>query len=201
MRIHLLDLNAGEANRGTPALLDLFARHGCEVSCYEVRLAGELPMDDTGIWVLGGGPGSPLDGGHWREPLLQRLRHRLGRQRPTLGICFGFEILALALGARVRSLARGRGDIFPLTLADGAGTWSHLTGASVYEKRDFGVFEVPHAGAEVLAFGPEGDVAALRIGTSVLGVIFHPEADLGPPTRLVFESVLPAFLMQHREGT
>lgn len=194
MHIHLLDLNAGVENRGTPALLAVFAQHGANVQRYEVRRAGELPADEEGIWVLGGGPGSPFEPGPWREPLLARLRHRVAESRPTLGICFGYELMGLALGAEVRPLREERGGIYPLSLVDTGGHWAHLAGEHVYEKRSFGVFGALPAEAEVLALGPEGDVAAMRVGPAILGVIFHPEADLGPETAAVFSAMVPGFL-------
>jgi GMP synthase-like glutamine amidotransferase len=72
-------------------------------------------------------------------------------------------------------------------------------------------------GGVVLAEGAEGDVAAMRFGAAVLGVIFHPEADPAgvkaafadrvatggdalPPEALerMYTSMVPGFLREAR---
>lgn len=197
MLVHLLDLNAGVENRGTPALLGLLAASGATVKWYGVREFGELPADDEGIWVIGGGPGSPLTVEPWREQLIERLRHRIAENLPTLGICFGFELLGMAVGAEVRELNQERGGIYPLALTDPAGVWAALAGEHVYEKRSFGVFGSLPDGAAALATGPEGDITAMQVTSRILGVIFHPEADLGPETKAAFSTIVPDFLAAH----
>lgn len=194
MLVHLLDLNDGVPNRGTDALLALAAGEGFSVCSYEVRQRGELPADESGVWVLGGGPGSPLGDSAWFSSLAPRIVARIARRQPTLGICFGFEVMARALGASVRALSCARAGIYPIQPTNLNGSWGVLAGAGVYEKRNFGVFEGLDAGAEVLAAGPEGDVAAVAWGPNVLGVIFHPEADLGPETALAFRTIIPGYL-------
>jgi GMP synthase (glutamine-hydrolysing) len=188
---HLLDFNAGEANRGVAALAGLLDRAGFRTEAWEVRVAHRLPPVDDALWVLSGGPGSPLAEGEWRAPLLEALAARVGRDLPTLGVCYGFELLALAAGASVRTLGTPRTGTFPLRLA-GADAWlAGLDGQVAWESRRWAVFG---GSGDVLAHGSEGDVAAARYAPRVCGVIFHPEADLGPDTRAVYEAVVPRYL-------
>lgn len=172
--VHLLDFNAGEPNRGTASLARLL---GGEVRVWDVRRDGALPADDPTPWVLGGGPGSPLEEGPWRRPLFAALRNRVDADRPTLAICYGFELLALAAGARLDLLPHPRLGLAPLALTDAGRAdplLRGLDGAGSLENRRWGVWDCPGA---ALAEGPAGDVAAARLGPRVVGVIFHPEAD------------------------
>lgn len=178
MRIHLLDLHAGHVNRGTRALTELAAPWG-EVRRYDVRSTGELPPVDGDVWVLTGGPGSPWEEGAWREPLLSALRVRVERGLPTLAVCYGFELLAIATGARVERLREERLGVWEWEWTDAgrADACLTLSGASgAFEQRSWGVWAVDGWAPAVLCRGAEGDVAAARWSPGVLGVIFHPEA-------------------------
>ncbi len=193
MHVHLLDLNAGLPNRGTAAIVGVARELGHPVSVYDVRARGELPPAGDGAWILGGGPGSPLEPGPWRDPLLAALRARSARSLPTLAICYGCELLGASLGGELRRLREEREGVYPLRLLGTAGRDPLLRGlgrAAAYEKRSWGVFDVP---ARVLATGPDGDAAAFRVGRS-WGLIFHPEAGLGPDTEAVYTTVIPRFL-------
>lgn len=195
MRAHLLDLNAGHPNRGTPALRVLLAAGGYEVEEMDVRGGEVLPPSDGALWVLGGGPGSPLEPGAWREPLFRALRARVAADQPTLCICYGFECLGLAMGASVRELNMAREGIFPVVTVEPDAALEGLAGAGAYESRSWGVFG---EFGTVIAWGPEGDVSGVRLGRRVLGVIFHPEADLGMETRAVYDAVVPRYLASLR---
>lgn len=173
MRIHVLDFNGGVTNRGTPALLGLLAG----ARRWRTREAAELPPADDGLWVLTGGPGSPLEAGAWREPVLEALRARAAADAPTLAICYGMELLALALGAELAPLGRPRVGILPLRLTPRGredALFGGLDGAPTLENRGWGVYGGP---GETLAEGEEGDRVVVRFGERVVGVMFHPEAD------------------------
>lgn len=194
-RVHLLDLNDGVTNLGVAALQLLVSREGFAPTTWDVRQAHQLPPDDATPWVLTGGPGSPLSEGPWRAPLLAALAARIRGARPTLGICYGFELMALVAGGELRLLRAPRQGTYPLALL-GPDPWlADLHAAGAYESRSWGAFG---GQGEVLATGPEGDVAAMRFGPGVCGVIFHPEADIGPDTRRVYASVLPRYLANLR---
>ena len=191
MRAHLLDLNAGHPNRGTPALRLLLVAGGYEVDEMDVRGGESLPACGSELWVLGGGPGSPLEPGAWREPLFAALRARVAADLPTLCICYGFECLGAAMGATLRELETEREGIFPVCTVEADAALDGLGGAGAYESRRWGVFG---SFGRVIARGPEGDVSGVRLGERVLGVIFHPEADLGAETAAVYGAVVPRYL-------
>ncbi len=195
MSAYLLDLNAGVPNRGTAALSALLAEAGHEVEVCDVRGGHPLPPAHAPLWVLGGGPGSPLEEGPWREPLLEGLRFRVAADLPTLCICYGFECLGAAMGAQLRELKQSREGVFPVDLVGEDPCLAGLHGTGAFESRRWGVFG---DFGKVIARGPEGDVAGVRMGRRVFGVIFHPEADLGEATLAVYESIVPRYLASLR---
>lgn len=210
MPVHLLDFNGSVTNRGTPALLGLLAG----ARRWRTREHGEVPPVRGGVWVLTGGPGSPLEDGAWRDPVLDALRARVAADEPTLAICYGMELLALALGSALRPLARPRVGVLPLRLT-AAGQddplFGPLDGAPTLENRQWGVFG---GAGTTLAEGEEGDRVVVRYGARVVGVMFHPEADEagaraaielgipGDPEGLdrVHRGVVPGFVAAHGEG-
>ena len=104
-------------------------------------------------------------------------------------------MLAAAAGSELRRLTTPREGEFPLALKREDPLLFGLLGAGTYESRSWGVF-----GDEgcPLALGPEGDVVAARYGPRVVGVIFHPEALLGPGTAAVYATVVPRYLASLR---
>jgi GMP synthase-like glutamine amidotransferase len=145
-----------------------------------------IPFDTLEVWN-DGLPGDPLEfswiaalGAHdsatdeepaWVLAEVDLLRRAVAADVPVLGICFGAQALAAALGAEIspvdpltigwletRTLAP---DIVP------AGPWIHFNSER---------FSLPE-GATLLARSPGGP-AAFRLGPH-LGVQFHPEATPG----------------------
>lgn len=161
----------------------------------DVRRGGALPRNDAAPWVLGGGPGSPADPGAWREPLLAALRHRLAHDLPTLAICFGFEMLGAAAGGELRRLATPREGVVPVVRVGDDPLLAGLPSPASWESRSWGVWGSPGA---LFAAGPEGDQAAIRYSPRVVGVIFHPEADLGADTAAVYGALVPRYLASLR---
>ncbi|WP_029008202.1 glutamine amidotransferase [Azospirillum halopraeferens] len=105
------------------------------------------------------------------------LRARLEADRPTFGICLGAQLIAAALGAAVAPTGTPEIGFAPLTLT-GAGANSplrHLRDVPVLHWHG-DMFEVPDH-AERLAETPACRNQAFRIGTNVMAVQFHPEAD------------------------
>jgi len=117
---------------------------------------------------------------------------------PTLGICLGHQLLAVACGGSVaRNPAGKQIGVLPVGLRPAAGI-DHLFGSvsggtrpeSVQWNDDI-VVRVP-PGAIRLATTSDGVPQALRVGEAAWGVQFHPEVDVaivtawaeehGPPT-------------------
>lgn len=132
---------------------------------------GELPdpSDFAGIVVTGSSSGV-----HEEEPWMRRLAEWLVAQdRPTLGVCFGHQLLAWAHGGVVR----------PHRVECGVVEVEVLEDDPLFEGlgRSFGAFEshfdavtVVPDNARVLARSDRA-VQALAFGDRVRGVQFHPE--------------------------
>jgi GMP synthase-like glutamine amidotransferase len=129
---------------------------------------------DTGhdLVVLMGSPWSVYDPQvrGWVHPELQFIRDRAGADAPMLGICFGAQAMAAALGGSVRPSDRPEHGWGPI-------------GSKVGEIADGPWFQFHHdeilrpTGANELARNRSG-TQAFRVGRS-LGVQFHPEMTEG----------------------
>ena len=103
----------------------------------------------------------------WIAPQVSLLRDAHEAGVPVLGICFGAQALAAALGGEVGLAPRPEIGWFTLPGAEGvlAGPWFEWHSDAF----------TPPPGAEILARDADGGVQAFRVGTSV-GLQFHPEA-------------------------
>jgi GMP synthase (glutamine-hydrolysing) len=122
--------------------------------------------------VLSGGPASVYEEG--APPFPTQL---LDLEIPMLGICYGMQAMALALGGRVESAESGEFGRTELVLREGGG---RLLGGLPEEQtcwmshRD-AVFEAP-AGFTPLASSPSSPVAAYEFpDRGLYGIQFHPE--------------------------
>ena len=107
---------------------------------------------------------------------LDLIRRRLGAHFPTLGICLGAQLIATILGAKVSPTGVKEIGFAPveLTAAGADGPLRHLGGVPVLHWHG-DAFDLPK-GAELLATTAIAN-QAFSVGTDVLGIQFHPEAD------------------------
>ena len=153
-------------------------------------LADHAASLDSADFLVGlGSPKAVYDGDDWIRWQVGYLGRAVAADRPYLGICFGAQLLAAAIGGSVEAtgtLHAGWSEIVDSTAPDGTasvwrGPWVRWHGDHV---------RLP-PGAEVLARADD-TVQAFQFRRAV-GLQFHPEADTGcvadwigmtPPERL-----------------
>ncbi len=165
--------HVAEGLRGTHGEYDaMFARwldgHGFTFQGWFV-VDGQFPdgPKDADGWLITGSRHGAYEDHDWIAPLEALIRDIVASGRPLVGICFGHQIIAQALGGRVEKAAQGWSvgrttydtDRGPLTLD----AWHQDQ-----------VVELPE-GAQVLAASEFCPYAALAYGDKVLSYQAHPE--------------------------
>jgi GMP synthase (glutamine-hydrolysing) len=134
--------------------------------------------------VVSGSSAMVTDRADWSERTAVWLRKAVEREVPTLGICYGHQLLAHALGGEVdyNPLGRNLGTIEVELRADAKGDrlfgvfGGHPLCVSVSHRQC--VTKLP-PGATWLAQTARDPYHAFRYGSCAWGVQFHPEFDAG----------------------
>jgi GMP synthase (glutamine-hydrolysing) len=146
-------------------------------------LPGDL-AGHAGLVVLGGTMGAHDDAEHPWLPLTKALlRHAVAVEAPTLGICLGHQLAAVALGGTSAPNAGGQtAGVRRIGWLDDDATGDPLfaplaeTDARVVHWNSDVVAELPD-GVAVLARTDDEAPQVLRFGPRSWGVQFHPEVD------------------------
>ncbi|HMO76890.1 MAG TPA: glutamine amidotransferase [Sphingopyxis sp.] len=132
------------------------------------------------LLIMMGGPMGVYEADRhpWINCQLRRLARRLESDRPTLGVCFGAQMMAAALGARVYSGPVKEVGFHPLTAIDRASPLRHLEDVPVLHWHG-DTFDLP---GEVELLASTGAYAhqAFRRGRNLLALQFHAEMGLDP---------------------
>lgn len=133
---------------------------------------------DAEAFVITGSSSSVTERAPWMLRVEELVRAIASARRPLLGICFGHQIIAQALGGEVARNPRGRemGTMHLYRVGDDPLFTGLSRTLDVNGTHSDVVVRVPHGGA-ILATTPLDAVAAFRVGDRVRGVQFHPEFD------------------------
>jgi GMP synthase (glutamine-hydrolysing) len=177
-------------------------RAGADVDVVELDVterAESDPLPDTGRWhgvVMTGSPAYVGDDAPWMRWTARLLRHLVDVDVPYLGVCFGHQMLGVALGADVGENPFGRemGTIDVTLTCDVADdpllfALPRRFRAQV-SHRD--VVRAPGARLQVLARADHDPHHIVRAGRRQWGVQFHPEFD-DETARLYLEARQQAF--------
>lgn len=163
----------------TDMFTQLLAPHipGMELVRYEAR-EGRLPSapDACDAWITTGSRASVYDDEPWIRATAGFIREVADAGRPFVGICFGHQLLAQALGGEVKRAPGGWGaGVLPMEVLS--------TEPWMQPPRDVVRMQYMHAdqvtrapaGAEVTGAAPHCPVAMFRAGERLLGIEGHPE--------------------------
>ncbi|WP_135665140.1 type 1 glutamine amidotransferase [Halorhabdus rudnickae] len=173
----LIDASIGS----TPALRNVRRETSLSVIHWKVSEEEMPPVPDSGEWtddgvVISGSQTAVYDDEPWIERTEAWVRQAVAADVPVLGICWGHQLLAQALGGRVEPMDRyelGYATIDPVAddlLFDG------IEDTFVaFESHSDAVIELPD-NARLLAEN-ERAIQAFRV-QNARGVQFHPEYDI-----------------------
>ncbi|MBA5778762.1 gamma-glutamyl-gamma-aminobutyrate hydrolase family protein [Stappia sp. F7233] len=165
-----------------PAMFrELLAETGATFRTYAI-LDGDIPSDpsECDAWLITGSKFGVYDGFDWIEKLKEFVRKAHEARRPIVGICFGHQLIAEALGGKVEKSDKGWGV--------GLHSW-HLTGKADWMEgagEDFAL-QVSHQdqvvklpeGAKVLASSDFCPNALLAYDDWAVSFQGHPEFSAG----------------------
>ena len=159
---------------------DLFSavEPGVEFVDYPV-MEGTFPSapDELDGWLITGSARGAYEDEPWIHDLLDLVRDLDSARAPTVGVCFGHQVIAEALGGRVErvgSLGIGNRAIH-VDQREGWMTPRHDTVGIFYCHHDQ-VLDLPRGGRRI-ASSAHCPVAALAVGDHFLGIQAHPEFD------------------------
>lgn len=141
-----------------------------------------LDLCEHDLLIMMGGPMGVYeqDRHPWIACQLRRLARRLEANRPTLGVCFGSQMIAQAMGGRVYAGPAKEVGFHPVTLNETAlaGPLRHVRNVPVLHWHG-DTFDLP-GNVELLASSPLYAHQAFRRGANILALQFHAEMGLDP---------------------
>ena len=157
-------------------ILRLFAGLDCKVTVMPATTSAEdvLAMQPDGIF-LSNGPGDPAATGEYAVPVIQKL---IATDIPVFGICLGYQMLGLALGAKTEKMHQGHhGANHPVK--------DHTMGKVEIVSMNHGFAvdtkSLPEGVEETHVSLFDGTNCGLRVsGKQIFSVQHHPEASPGP---------------------
>lgn len=144
--------------------------HGFEFENYDV-VDGVFPggVDAADGWLITGSKHGAYEPHDWIPPLEQFIRDAYAARVPVVGICFGHQIIAQALGGRVEKFAGG--------WAVGRKTYDFGGEPVALNAWHQDQVTVRPVGAEVIASNDFCENAALLYDDRIYSVQPHPEFD------------------------
>jgi GMP synthase-like glutamine amidotransferase len=151
-----------------------------ELVIYQVA-AGEFPTSVAACdaYLITGSPASVYDDAAWISQLTTFVRDLHARQIPLIGICFGHQLIAQALGGRVNHAANGwhLGLRSFDVLVQPSWMTSQLEQVRLYHINHDQVTQLP-PGAQLLGYSDACPNSMYMIGEHILCLQGHPEQPL-----------------------
>jgi len=167
---------------GPGQIAEVFARHGVAWDLCHAGDGEALPdVHDAAGFLLLGGPMSVNDPLDFLAAQMRLIEEAVRLDAPVLGVCLGAQLVAKALGARVRKADVPEIGWTPVWLTTEGTDDALITGIRPGDpvmQWHNETFDLPH-GAVRLAYSEHCENQAFRLGNRVHAVQFHPEATPG----------------------
>jgi GMP synthase-like glutamine amidotransferase len=141
-------------------------------------LNGELPqnINECDGYITTGSQFSVNDNDHWIEELQNFISRLAQHNKKFVGICFGHQLLAKALGGKVEKSERGWGIGVSFNRIQRQKPWMHPSQGSLdlLVSHQDQVIDLPH-GVEVLASSHFCPNYMLQYGDHMISIQGHPE--------------------------
>lgn len=141
---------------------------------------GRVDLTEPDLLIMMGGPMGvyEVEEHPWITCQLRRLERRIAAGRPTLGVCFGAQMMAAAMGARVYPGPAKEVGFHPLSGIDRESPLRHLADVAVLHWHG-DTFDLPDD-VELLGSSEAYPHQAFRRGPNLLALQFHAEMGLDP---------------------
>lgn len=141
---------------------------------FDVHLGQYPNLEDADAWLVSGSRHGAYEDHEWIPPLEDHLRAAFAAKQPIIGVCFGHQILAQALGGTVEKFSGGWSMGQVNYTLDGPFEGVVHTRANLLAFHQDQVTELP-PGATVVGRTDHCRYAAIRYGQQALSIQPHPE--------------------------
>ncbi|SFH26803.1 type 1 glutamine amidotransferase [Modicisalibacter xianhensis] len=139
---------------------------------------GDIPSDTMAVdaWLITGSKFGVNDGSDWIDRLCSFVRELWRTGRPLVGVCFGHQLIAKALGGEVVKNERGWGVGMSFNRVTERAAWMEpwQEGLDLVVSHQDQVRQLPE-GAKILAVSDFCPIYLMQVGETFLGVQGHPE--------------------------
>ena len=161
---------------------ELLDRADREIECAPYSpIRGHMPesIDECDGWLISGSRHGVYDKLDWMAPLQDFIREVAAAQKPLIGVCFGHQIIAEALGGKVVKSDDGWVVGLQQYSIERQLPWMGESSPSVamYAYHQDQVVEMP-PGAEIILSADSCPIAGLRYDDSIISVQAHPEFEV-----------------------
>ena len=186
MHDYLLDLSGGDYDHLYADRLSR-ADNSFTYKSYRTHL-GELPssVNQCDVWLISGSPNSVYNDLPWIKNLIAFVRQLTGANKPLVGICFGHQVIATALGGKVEKSDRGWGVGMAQYAVSKPARWMQpsLEQYNIWVFHEDQITQLP-AGAKILSGNDFCPAFLVQYNPVTMSIQGHPEFFKGFFTRVL----------------